>query len=275
MSEEFFTLSHICKTFERREGDLQVLKDISINVRKKEFISILGASGCGKSTLLKVMGGIEKPTGGMLTLDGVSYGQGVPAQALKKFGYVFQTNNLLEWRTVYKNVRLPLEIFRLKGPEWTERIAKMLETVGLEDYKDCYPSELSGGMRQRVEIAKAMVHDPDILLLDQPFGALDAITRKMLGYVLLNIWESTQKTVVMITNNVNEALLLSSRILILSPQPAVVSNEFVDDIPYGERTESITSNKRFNELRAQINKIIAGAGRTGGIGYDQKEKICS
>lgn len=275
MREDFFTLTHVSKTFERREGDLQVLKDIDIRVKKKEFISILGASGCGKSTLLKIMGGIEKPTGGVVTLEGTSYERGVPPQVLKKFGYVFQTNNLLEWRTVYKNVRLPLEIFRLKGPEWNERILQMLETVGLSDYKDCYPSELSGGMRQRVEIAKAMVHDPDILLLDQPFGALDAITRKMLGYVLLKIWESTQKTVVMITNNVNEALLLSSRILILSPLPACVCSEFINDIPYGERTENISSNKRYNELRAQINKIIAGTGETGGFGHDRKEKICS
>lgn len=252
----FFTLMNISKTFEKRDGEVTVVDNIQLSVKKSEFICIMGSSGCGKSTLMKIMGGIEKPTSGRIYLNGVEYENGITPDALSKFGYVFQNNNLLDWRTTAKNVRLPLEIFKLKGEKWNRRVDEMLDIVGLLNYKGCYPYELSGGMRQRVGIARSLVHDPEVLLLDQPFGALDAITRKLLGYVLLNIWEKTQKTIIMVTNNIDEALLLSSRVFVLSATPAKIAYEFQNDIPISQRDENLQSNDRFNELRAKINHVI-------------------
>lgn len=153
-------------------------------------------------------------------------------------------------------MRIMLKIMKLKGEQWEKRIDEMLGIVGLLDYKKVYPHELSGGMKQRVGIARALVHDPDILILDQPLGALDAITRKMLSYELLNIWKKTQKTVVMVTNNVDEAILLANRIFVLSNKPAVITHEIKVDIPVEERNAAIGQNARYNELREQINDII-------------------
>ena len=148
----------------------------------------------------------------------------------------------------------------LKGQKWSRRIDEMLTIVGLQDYKDIYPHELSGGMRQRVGIARALVHDPQILIFDQPLGALDAITRKMLSFEILNIWRKTQKTIIMVSNNVDEALLLANRILILSPLPGSIIKEINVDIPYEERTPNINTNKHFQELRREINALIHSVG---------------
>ena len=163
----------------------------------------------------------------------------------------------MEWRSVYDNVRLPLEVFGLKrNPDYADNVMKALELVGLQDYKSCYPKELSGGMRQRAGIARALVHNPSMLLLDQPFGALDAITRKTLNQELLNIWERTQSTMVMVTNNVNEALTLATRVIVLSPAPATIIGEFSVPFTLEERRESLIEHPQFITLRAQINNLI-------------------
>lgn len=256
MADFFFALQNIFKSFETKDDELTVIDNIDIAIAEKEFVCIMGPTGSGKSTLMKIMGGIERPTSGKIVLRGQTYDDGVPCNLLRQFGFVFQNDNLLAWRTVAKNLNLPLEVFKLKGGEWQERINEMLEMVGLLDYKDCYPYELSGGMRQRVGIARALVHNPEILLLDQPLGALDAITRKMLAYEILNIWKKTQKTIVMVTNNVDEALLLSNRIFILSTLPAKMAYEMKVDIPYEQRNENIGENPRFNELRHELNLIV-------------------
>ena len=258
MGKRVFSVKHIAKTFgEKGERNyVEVLKDISMDIEEKEFIVILGNSGCGKSTFLKILAGLEEASDGSMELNGTDIGKCVPRSELRKFGFVFQNHNLLPWRTAAGNLKFMLRIMKLKGKQWEERVDQMLDVVGLLDYKRVYPHELSGGMKQRVGIARALVHDPEILVLDQPLGALDAITRKMLSYEILNIWKKTQKTVVMVTNNVDEALLLANRIFILSNKPATITHEIKVDIPLEERNHNIGQNARYNELRAQINDII-------------------
>lgn len=263
MSQYLLQATNICKTYggeTRKSPAVEVLRDVSLNIQEKEFVLILGVSGCGKSTLLKILAGIESATAGNLAIDGRDQGRRVSREALRNFGYVFQNNNLLQWRTAEGNLRFVLEVMKLKGANWEKRVDEMLQIVGLQDYKNVYPHELSGGMRQRVGIARALVHDPKVLIFDQPLGALDAITRKMLSYELLNIWQKTQKTIVMVSNNVDEALLLANRIIVLSPLPGSIVREFKVDIPYEERTLAIKENSRYQELRGEINELIRSFG---------------
>ncbi len=258
MGKVVFSIKELSKSFgSAKDGNLtEVIKDISMDIHEKEFIVILGNSGCGKSTFLKMLGGIESATSGSLHLNGADCGLQIPSEQLQRFGFVFQSNNLLPWRTVEGNLKFMLQTMKLKDAKWHARIDEMLDIVGLLKYKGVYPHELSGGMKQRVGIARALVHDPEVLILDQPLGALDAITRKMLSYEVLNIWKKTQKTVIMVTNNVEEAILLAGRIFVLSNKPAVITHEIVVDIPIEERNPDIYSNARFNSLRDQINEIV-------------------
>lgn len=250
------TLNRVSKFFDLGDDELHVLDGIDLELFDKEFVCILGPTGSGKSTLLKIMGGVEKPTEGSISLGGEVFAGGVPRERLGRFGFVFQQDNLLPWRTVRANLMLPLEVFRKKGPASTARVAEMLELVGLGDYARVYPHELSGGMRQRVSLARAMVHDPDILLMDQPLGALDAITRRMLSHELLRISRATEKIAVMVTNSVDEALLLGNRILVLSRLPGRIARIMDNDIPLEARTDAIIENKRYKELRAELDDIV-------------------
>lgn len=256
MSKVIMRVNALSKSYSQKGKELRVLNEISMDIHESEFICMIGPSGCGKSTFLKCVGGIQAPSSGTIVLDGATYEKGIPSQALSNFGFVFQSNNLLPWRTAEKNLMLMLEVLKIKGMDWNQRIDEMLQIVGLEQYKDVYPHELSGGMRQRVGIARALVHNPEILLMDQPFGALDAITRKMLSYEMLNIWQQTKKTIIMVTNNVEEAILLANRIFVFSPLPGEVICEIEVDIPLEDRGQDITGNKRFIELRTQINQVI-------------------
>lgn len=251
----YFELKNIGKVYTQRNEERVVLNGIDLEVAEKEFVCIMGPSSCGKSTLLKIMGGIEQPTVGEITLKGDSFQNGIPKSVLQDFGFVFQSHNLLEWRTVEKNLQLPLEIFKLRGEKWKSRIDEMLGLVGLLDYKRVYPHELSGGMKQRVGIARALVHDPEVLLMDQPFGALDAITRHMLALETLSVWKKTGKTLVMVTNSVEEALLVSQRILMMDQSGRFIE-EIHNDIPLSDRDESLPLNRRYNLLRDHMNKIV-------------------
>jgi NitT/TauT family transport system ATP-binding protein len=247
---------NISKFFLVKKESFLVVKDISIEINEKEFVSILGPSGCGKSTFLKIIGGIIPASSGQITLDGENFGKEITKDALKKFGFVFQSDNLLPWRTAEGNVSFTLEIMKMRDDKSKDRIREMMEIVGLQDFMSIFPHELSGGMRQRVGIARALVHNPEILLMDQPLGALDAITRKMLSYELLNIWKKTQKTIVMVTNNIEEAILLSNRIYIFSDLPCVIKKEIKVGIPLEQRDQEIYKNKVFGELVKEINKLI-------------------
>jgi NitT/TauT family transport system ATP-binding protein len=227
-----------------------------MEIVEKEFVCILGPSGCGKSTFLKILGGILPASAGEIILAGENLGKEIPRQHLKDFGFIFQNDNLLPWRTAEKNLSFTLEMMKIKKEDNKQRILEMMKIVGLQDYMNVFPHELSGGMKQRVGIARALVHNPDVLLMDQPLGALDAITRRMLSFELLNIWKKTQKTIVMVTNNIEEALLLANRIYIFSTLPTTISNEIIVDIPIEERNTEIVNNKRYNELRVEINTIM-------------------
>jgi NitT/TauT family transport system ATP-binding protein len=254
---DFYRLTGVKKSYVKKNEVFHVLDDISFDLKPKEFITIMGNSGCGKSTLIKIMEGIEPCDAGEITLEGVRTGT-KPSKAMqRKFGVMFQSDNLLDWKTVYLNVRLPLDVFGMKKELDVEtRVMDALTLVGLENYKDCLPSELSGGMRQRAAIARALVTNPDILMLDQPFGALDAITRKVLNEKLLTIWRQTQKTCVMVTNSVYEALYLGNRVLILSDAPAKIVEEIEVPLSYEERLDNIGLNPVYLKLRERLNRIV-------------------
>jgi NitT/TauT family transport system ATP-binding protein len=256
LANNILVLSDICKVYNVKQDELVVLEDINMEIKERELICIMGPTGCGKSTLLKILGGIEKPTLGTITLRDQTFSNGIPREHLRDLGFVFQLDNLLPWREVWRNLTLPLEVFKLKGPAWKSRVDEMLEIVGLLEYRNMFPHELSGGMKQRVGIARALVCDPQILIMDQPFGALDAITRRMLAFETLNIWRKTQKTIVMVTNSVEEALLLSNRVIMLSRLPGKIAYVIENDVPLDERTETIGQNKRYQKLRHDMNLIV-------------------
>lgn len=258
---EYFSIFDVTKKYSSRNSSVEVLDGINLKVREHEFVCIMGSTGCGKSTLLQILGGIEKPDAGQIFFHSKQLPAGVTNEIKKNFGYVFQSDCLLEWRTLEQNVRMPLEIYKLnKQAEYQKRIDEMLELVGLQEYKNCYPKELSGGMKQRGAIARALVHNPEVLLLDHPFGALDAITRKMLGYELLKIWNETKKTVIMITNNVEEALLLANRIVFMSDKPSRIVKEVTVPFSFEERDENIILNETYLQMREELNQFIKGKG---------------
>ncbi len=257
MADAVLKTKKIGKSFDTNKGIKKVLDDISIDVDEHEFVCIMGPSGCGKSTLIRIMEGIESPDTGQVLLENVPLPKRPEKSIQKNFGIVFQLDNLLEWKTVYKNTDLPLAAFHMKDKMNSQkRVMEMLQLVGLWDFKDCYPKELSGGMKQRAAIARAMVTDPKILMLDQPFGALDAITRRMLNVELLRIWNETKKTCVMITNNVEEAMYLGQRVIVLSKSPAKIVEEIKIPFSYEEKTGDVTENKEYLSIRGKLQGLI-------------------
>ena len=256
MEEKFFDLEDISKEFPAKEGSLKVLEAINISVKEHEFISIMGPSGCGKSILLKIAAGLITPSSGGVFFEQQRFEKGFPKDKMRNFGFVFQRDNLFPWRSCEANLKLSLEVMRLKGPVWKERVDEMLNLVGLSDYRKIFPHEMSGGMRQRAGIARALVHDPKILIMDQPFGALDVITRKMLAYELLNIWKTTQKTVLFVTNAADEALLLSNRIFFLSPKPSGIVYEYKVKIPTVDRNPQMLENPAYLSMLETIDDIV-------------------
>lgn len=247
----------VSKAFTTPRGPKTILDAFDLSIEKNEFACIMGASGCGKSTLMRMLEGIETPDSGTVSLDGTVLPKRPSKSFQKRIGIVFQQDNLLDWRTVYANVKLPLTAFGLsKAGNPDKLIVDALGLVGLDEFRDCLPKELSGGMRQRCAIARALVSDPDLLMLDQPFGALDAITRKMLNEQLLEIWHRTKTTCVMVTNSVNEALYLAQRIIVLGGSPARITHDIAVPFTYEERRDGLTSNSRYLAMREDLTRII-------------------
>lgn len=244
----------LTKSYITKRSCTNVVRDMNIDVEQGRIVSIMGPSGCGKSVFMKMLGGIIFPTSGTITIGENRYENGIPKDAVGQIGFVFQKDNLQHWRTVEKNLLLPIEVMRLKGPEWQNRVTEMLELVGLLEYRNALPQELSGGMKQRVSLVRALMHNPDIVLMDQPFGALDAITRRMLTYEFINIWKKTKKTFLIVTNDIDEALLLSSKVYVLSNQPATVTHELIVDIPYEIRNQELTLDSNYLSLKAKLRK---------------------
>ncbi len=246
------TAENLSKIYGQANATTQALKDVSLSIEEGEFVSIVGPSGCGKSTLLRIIADLDAPTRGTLTVNGKT-----PEQARKNrdYGFVFQAPTLYEWRTVVRNVQLPLEVMGTPRREWSERVNKMLALVGLADFHHHYPWQLSGGMQQRASIARALSFDPTILLMDEPFGALDEFTRERMNLELLEIWERTHKTVLFVTHSIAEAVFLSSRIIVMSPRPGRIADTVAVNLPY-PRTFDTREMPRFFELVTQVRETL-------------------
>lgn len=235
-----------------------ILDHINLSADEKEIIAIMGPSGSGKSILLKTIAGIVHPAEGNRMLFGEECTKQVPKHIKRKIGLIFQDHNLLDWRTVEGNLRVPFEIFGIKDEDFiNKQIEKALDMVGLLQYRGVLPHELSGGMMQRVGIARAMAFEPDLLLMDQPFGALDAITRSQIRFDFLHIFEKANKTIIIVTNSIDEALLFSNRILVLSNAPGKISETIQVKIPFSERKTEVAYDDKFTDLRREMIEIIS------------------
>ena len=240
----------ITVTYLGQQGSLEALEGVSLQVGAGEFLCIVGPSGCGKSTLLRVLGGLVRPTSGSVYLGGE-----LLTAPRRQIGFVFQKANLMPWRTVLRNVTLPLEVRGLKAEEAGQQARELLQLVGLEGFENAYPHELSGGMEQRVAIARALIHDPAILLLDEPFGSLDALTRENMNLELLRIWQAKRKTVVMVTHSIQEALFLADRILVMSSRPGRIEATVAVPLPRPRRLEMLYGDE-FGVLSRRVRQAI-------------------
>ena len=231
-------------------GGLQALDDVCFEVRRQEFVCIVGTSGSGKTSLLRLLAGLRRPTAGEVVFEGE-----LLVRPRRRIGFVFQQANLMPWRTVMSNIALPLELQGAATAETQARAQALVELVGLEGFEDSYPRDLSGGMAQRVAIARALVHNPDLLLLDEPFGSLDALTRERMGAELLRIWAARTTTVVMVTHSIPEAVLLADRVLALSPRPGQIRLDLPIRLPR-PRDLSMTYTPEFGDLAARLRQAI-------------------
>jgi len=235
------------KRYKARDGEVPALAGVDLDVRAGEFVTIVGPSGCGKSTLLYILGGFIPAEGGRIEVDGRTVtGPGVDR------GVVFQEYALFPWLTVAENISYGLEMAGLARPARDEIVQRLVRTIGLEGFERRFPRELSGGMKQRVAIARTLAYDPKILLLDEPFGALDALTREIMQDELLRLWQATRKTVLMVTHDVNEAVYLSDRVLVMSQRPGRMVQEFTVGIDRKEAREAIMLDDEFNRLRNEV-----------------------
>ena len=239
-------IDNVYKEYQGRNGKTIALNGVSLDIKENEFICVVGPSGCGKSTLLNIIAGLLEPTSGTVSLDGkVIEGTGVER------GVVFQQYALFPWRTVLKNVMFPLEMKKVPKAEAEAIARKYIKSVGLEGFEKSYPKELSGGMKQRVAIARAYAANPEVLLLDEPFGALDAQTRVQLQSELLETWEKEKKTCFFITHDVDEAVILAQRVIIMSARPGRIKKIVDIDIPY-PRTQATKTDPRYLEHKTEI-----------------------
>ncbi|MEM8693912.1 MAG: ABC transporter ATP-binding protein [Pseudomonadota bacterium] len=235
-------------TFQTNDGPVHALKDVSLTISKGDFVSFIGPSGCGKTTFLRVMADLEQPTSGAITVNGVSPAEAREARA---YGYVFQAAGLYPWRTIGGNIRLPLEIMGYSTPEKTERVNRVLELVDLGGFEKKFPWQLSGGMQQRASIARALAFDADILLMDEPFGALDEIVRDHLNEQLLALWDRTRKTIGFVTHSIPEAVYLSTKIVVMSPRPGRITDVIESTLPR-ERPLDIRDTPEFLEIAHRV-----------------------
>jgi NitT/TauT family transport system ATP-binding protein len=235
-------------TFRTNDGPVQALTDVGLTIGKGEFVSFIGPSGCGKTTFLRVIADLEKPTEGTISVNGMT-----PQQAREKraYGYVFQAAALFPWRTIDRNVALPLEIMGISAAEQKARIARVMDLVNLTGFENKYPWQLSGGMQQRASIARALAFDADLLLMDEPFGALDEIVRDHLNKQLLELWARTNKTICFVTHSIPEAVYLSTRIVVMSPRPGRVTDVIESTLPR-ERPLHIRESAEFIAIAHRV-----------------------
>ncbi len=244
-------------TFETGDGPVRALTDVNLTIGKGEFVSFIGPSGCGKTTFLRCVAALEHPTAGTLTVNGMS---AEDARQARAYGYVFQAAGLYPWRTIAGNIRLPLEIMGFSRAEQEERVARVLSLVDLEGFGRKFPWQLSGGMQQRASIARALAFDADILLMDEPFGALDEIVRDRLNEELLKLWARTEKTIGFVTHSIPEAVYLSTRIVVMSPRPGRITDMIESTLPK-ERPLDIRDSAEFIAIAHRVREgLRAGHG---------------
>ena len=240
------TIRDLTAVFPNENGGLHALDAITFDVRPREFVCVLGPSGSGKTTLLRILAGLLQPTSGSFM-----FGHGEQPS----IGMVFQGSNLMPWRTVIENIQLPLEIRNADHASATAKAREMIELVGLQGFEDTLPRDLSGGMAQRVAIARALIHDPDLLLLDEPFASLDAMTRERMWTELSRIWQARQKTVIMVTHSINESLFLADRVLVLTQRPGKIKMDVAVDLPR-PRKDDIRYTPPFGKLARKLRGAI-------------------
>jgi NitT/TauT family transport system ATP-binding protein len=248
------SIDGVTKVFPR--GNVTALENIELALEPGEFVSLIGPSGCGKSTLLRVIGDLIQPTRGSVTVNGKPARQ---ARRDRDYGIVFQDSVLFDWRSVGKNIALPLELLGWDKRRRQERVAQMLELVELAGFENHYPWQLSGGMQQRASIARALTFEPALLLMDEPFGALDEMTRERLNLELLQIWMRLQSTVVFVTHSISEAVFLSTRVVVMSPRPGRIAGVVDVDLPHPRSVET-REEPRFFELVTEVRELLRKRG---------------
>jgi NitT/TauT family transport system ATP-binding protein len=248
MNAPVVSASGLSLTFQTNDGPVNALSDVNLTIGKGEFVSFIGPSGCGKTTFLRVIADLEKPTEGTILVNGMTP---TAARETRAYGYVFQAAALFPWRTIERNVALPLEIMGVGAAERKQRIARTLDLVNLTGFEKKYPWQLSGGMQQRASIARALAFDADLLLMDEPFGALDEIVRDHLNKQLLELWAQTNKTICFVTHSIPEAVYLSTRIVVMSPRPGRVTDVIESTLPR-ERPLHIRETPEFLEIAARV-----------------------
>jgi len=251
---------NISLTFDTADGRVEALSNINLQVAEGEFVSFIGPSGCGKTTMLRVIADLQQPSSGTLTVNGMS---AEAARLARSYGYVFQAPALFPWRTIEKNLKLPLEIMGYSEIEQQQRVERYLSMVNLTGFERKFPWQLSGGMQQRVSIARALSFDPALLLMDEPFGALDEIVRDHLNEQLLQLWKSTGKTVLFVTHSIPEAVFLSSRIVVMSPRPGRIIDVIDCDFPI-DRSLEIRETPEFLKVAQRVRN-----GLRAGHSYDE------
>jgi NitT/TauT family transport system ATP-binding protein len=237
-------------TFQTADGPVHALKDVNLSISKGDFVSFIGPSGCGKTTFLRCVAALEQPTQGTLTVNGMSAEE---ARRSRAYGYVFQAAGLYPWRTIAGNIKLPLEIMGFSREEQDRRVKNVLQLVELEGFGGKFPWQLSGGMQQRASIARALAFDADLLLMDEPFGALDEIVRDRLNEELLRLWAATGKTIGFVTHSIPEAVYLSTRIVVMSPRPGRITDVIESPLPR-ERPLDIRDSRAFIEIAHRVRE---------------------
>ena len=244
------SVENVDLTFETNDGPVHALKEVSLEVKEGDFVSFIGPSGCGKTTLLRVIAALETPTKGNVSVNNMPPED---ARKAREYGYVFQAAGLYPWRTVSGNIKLPLEIMGYSSKEKEERTKKVIELVELKGFEKKFPWQLSGGMQQRASIARALAFDANILLMDEPFGALDEIVRDRLNGELLKLWERTSKTICFVTHSIPEAVYLSTKIVVMSPRPGRITDVIQSPLPK-ERTLEIRDSKEFIQIAQRVRE---------------------
>ncbi|MEE8449549.1 MAG: ABC transporter ATP-binding protein [Thermodesulfobacteriota bacterium] len=243
-------VNDLSKTYKVKKGKVKALEEVSFSVPKGAFVSIVGPSGCGKSTLIKILSGVVPRSGGQVLIGGRSV-----EGPQRDIGIVFQSPVLPPWRSVLNNVLLPIEVLRLDIVRYRARALELLKLVGLKGFEHSYPRELSGGMQQRASICRALIHDPELLMMDEPFGALDALTREQMGLELLSIWEKTEKTVLFITHSIEEAVFLSDEVIVMTPRPGRVIRAVEIELSR-PRTLKVKGTGQFNDYVLGIKSTM-------------------